>query len=624
MRTSGPGLLYQRFLVPLRVAPAALAALLVSTATLTLAACGGGDGAGVDVPALQVVTATTGPEADPDGYTVQVDGAAPLSIGLDDTVTVDPLAEGEHTVRLGGLASNCVAEGSDPQSVTVMAGATARVAFAIACSATIGAVRVTVATSGVEPDTNGYTITLEGLAPQPIGANASLVLAGSAVGPQTLRLDGVEPNCTVAGDNPLTVTVAGGDTASVRFAVTCTATTGSILVRATTTGAAPDPDGYTVSLDGGDARAVGINDSLTVASILPGNHTVHLAGVAANCKVSGTNPLSVAVAAAQPARAEFAIDCPVPRVARWTPMTSGTALTLVDVWGSGPSDVFTVGQSEEAFESNVLHYDGKAWTQQTDVTDVQLGSIWGSGPKDVYAVGFDVTDLTAGAVFHSDGGAWGPVDGPPTDPNAEVFFSAVWGSSARDVFVAGESTPFEDFSEAVVGHYDGSRWSLLELPGIADYLEPTDMWGTGARDVFLVGNVSTPFDEGEVGVILHYDGQSWTSQFEADGIHLEAVWGNSPSDVYAAGWNGVILHFNGTDWRPVDTPSGTFLFGEWVGSATDIFAVGKAGTIFRSTADGSALVRETPTRKDLFGVWGSGSADVFAVGSAGTILHGTP
>ncbi len=607
--------------MPLRDARAALAALLV-TATLTLAGCG--DGAGVDVPALQVVTATTGPEPDPDGYTVQVDSAAPLSIGLDDTVTVDPLADGEHTVLLGGIASNCVAEGSDPRSVSVASGATARVAFAIACSATIGAVRVTVTTSGVEPDTNGYTVTLEGLTPQPIGPSASLVLAGAAVGPQTLRLDGLEPNCTVAGDNPLTVTVAGGDTASVSFAVTCTATTGSILVRATTTGDAPDSNGYTVSIDSGEARPLGIDDSLTVSSVLPGSHTVRLAGIAANCKVTGTNPLNVTVAAAQQTRAEFAIDCPVPRVARWTPMASGTALTLVDVWGSGPSDVFTVGQSEEAFESNVLHYDGKAWTQQTDVTDVQLGSIWGSGPKDIYAVGFDVSDLTAGAVLHSDGGAWGPVDGPPTDPNAEVFFSAVWGSSAKDVFVAGESTPFEDFSEAVVGHYDGNRWSLLDLPGVADYLEPTDLWGSGPRDVFLVGNVSTPFDEGEVGVILHYDGQNWTSQFEEDGIHLEAVWGNSPTDLYAAGWNGVILHFNGTDWRPVDTPSRTFLFGEWVGSATEVFAVGKAGTIFRSTADGNGLVRETPTRKDLFGVWGSGPTDVFAVGSAGTILHGTP
>jgi Tol biopolymer transport system component len=85
--------------------------------------------------------------------------------------------------------------------------------------------------------------------------------------------------------------------------------TGSIEVTATTTGSSQDPDGYTVSVDGGAAQALGINGTLTVSEVTAGDRSVALGGVAANCTVAGANPRTVTVSAGATAELTFAVTC---------------------------------------------------------------------------------------------------------------------------------------------------------------------------------------------------------------------------------------------------------------------------------------------------------------------------
>src|SRR3989449_1484965 len=63
-------------------------------------------------------------------------------------------------------------------------------------------------------------------------------------------------NCTVSGGTSRTVSVTAGSTASTSYSISCAPTgptTGSLTVTAATSGASGDidPDGYTVSVDGG-------------------------------------------------------------------------------------------------------------------------------------------------------------------------------------------------------------------------------------------------------------------------------------------------------------------------------------------------------------------------------------
>src|SRR5206468_6915811 len=120
-----------------------------------------------------------------------------------------------------------------------------------------------------------------------------------SVASHTVELTGVATNCTVTAPNPRTVAVSDGATAVTAFVVTCTALpppTGDLTVTAATTGQDLDPDGYTVTVDGGQSRSLGVNTSTTYSGLTATSHTVELTGIAGNCTVSGQNPRTVTVA----------------------------------------------------------------------------------------------------------------------------------------------------------------------------------------------------------------------------------------------------------------------------------------------------------------------------------------
>ncbi len=71
-------------------------------------------------------------------------------------------------------------------------------------------------------------MTVEGSTAQSLGINGSVTVASLTVGPHSVQLSGVAANCTIAGNNPRTVTIAAGQTATVAFAITCVATGSSV------------------------------------------------------------------------------------------------------------------------------------------------------------------------------------------------------------------------------------------------------------------------------------------------------------------------------------------------------------------------------------------------------------
>lgn len=87
----------------------------------------------------------------------------------------------------------------------------------------IGAVRVEVATVGVDPDPNGYVLRLVGSADTAtLGTNGVAVLSPRIGGSYRVVLEDVAVNCGVTGTSHRDVSLSGGDTVSVRYDVTCT------------------------------------------------------------------------------------------------------------------------------------------------------------------------------------------------------------------------------------------------------------------------------------------------------------------------------------------------------------------------------------------------------------------
>jgi hypothetical protein len=481
---------------------------------------------------------------------------------------------------------------------------------------------ITTSTTGTDLDPDGYSLRLDDDEDRPMELVDTIDIAGLTEGDHDVSLGGASGNCTVQGENPRTVHIVSGGTVETNFQVVCGPLGATLIVTTTTTGEAPDTDGYEVTVDEGPARPAAANDSVSIG--LPaGSHQVALAGIASNCRLQGDNPRTVTVAKGDTAAVPFILNCPTPVVARWRPMTSGTRQSLVDVWGASGSDVFAVGQSDEVFESIILHYDGSAWASQLDRSDIVLSAIWGASGSDVYAVGFDESAENPALILHFDGSQWQDVAGLPTDPDIPIFFESVWGSSATDVFIVGAFNASPEFNGSVLVHCDRAQCAFMR-PLDSDFLGLVDVWGSSPADVYAVGNVIVPGEEGGTGTVLHYDGQTWATVLEREGVQFTSVSGSGAGDVVAVGWDGVIFRYDGTQWRSEQSGTTSFIYGAWSRSPSDAFAVGENGLVLHSTGPGTRWKSTSLQADILFGVWGSSAADVFAVGQGGKIFHGTP
>ncbi|PYO36715.1 MAG: hypothetical protein DMD74_03345, partial [Gemmatimonadetes bacterium] len=244
--------------------------------------------------------------------TVAVDGGTGQPIGINSSVRFTGLAAGSHSVVLSGVAGNCSVSGGNTQTVNVPSGGTATVAYSVTCATPPGDLTVTTSTGGSSLDPDGYTVAVDGGAGQAIGINSSVTFTGLAAGSHSVALTDVASNCTVSGSNPRTVTVPSGGTATVSYTVTCTTPPGDLTVTTSTGGSSLDPDGYTVAVDGGAGRAIGINGSVTFTSLAAGSHSVALTDVASNCTVGGSNPRTVTVPSGGTATVSFAVTCTTP------------------------------------------------------------------------------------------------------------------------------------------------------------------------------------------------------------------------------------------------------------------------------------------------------------------------
>lgn len=173
---------------------------------------------------IHVTTTTSGADLDLNGYTVRV-GGEQKQIGVNDATTFTNLLPGDYVVSLDGNESNCTLSGPRVDTVTVTAGATVNVAFALTCSP-LAAIRATLTTTGSDLALNGYFVDVKGPGTDyslQLTVNGTVLVPRLPGGTYTLRLFGwYAMNCSSSGPAADTVTVAPGDTATVSFGIVCT------------------------------------------------------------------------------------------------------------------------------------------------------------------------------------------------------------------------------------------------------------------------------------------------------------------------------------------------------------------------------------------------------------------
>jgi Tol biopolymer transport system component len=277
-----------------------------------------------------------------------------------------------------------------------------------------GVIDVTVATTGAEPDPDGYRLVIDDVRDYPSSANGDLRVGYLDAGTHLLRLDDVASNCQVAGANPRSVTVAGGRASSTTFTVSCVQFTGSIRVTTTTTGEELDPDGYAVVVDQDDyypreGEPIARDGSVTFTRVPGGEHTISLEDVARNCSVSGENPRPTSVSPGAETAVAFVVQCDRPGALRVIAVTTGPDVDP-DGYSAGiatarfdtaamllPNDTITVGVPAGDF---TVVLSGVSANCEPTGTSSRTGSVASS---DTVELTFDVSCATAGQLAIVDG-----------------------------------------------------------------------------------------------------------------------------------------------------------------------------------------------------------------------------
>ena len=246
----------------------------------------------------------------------------------------------------------------------------------------LGTINVTTVTEGEDPDPDGYTVTIDGASSGRIDPNGTLLFENVAQGEHLVGLSGIESNCAVSGDNPVSVQVKANERATVSFHVSCAAT--ELVVSTHTTGPPASTSGWTVTLDGAETRSITPNGQVA-SSTTPGLHDIELEGLPDNCTVAGNNRTVVDVAPTGQTHHTFEVEC----------QAAGLTVTVTtDTTDSGidPNTTYTVvagGQSKTVGLDGVVVFDDlPKGTVSVALQNVPSNcTVQGQNPRDVEVPG---------------------------------------------------------------------------------------------------------------------------------------------------------------------------------------------------------------------------------------------
>jgi hypothetical protein len=285
----------------------------------------------------------------------------------------------------------------------------------------------------------------------------------------------------------------------------------------------------------------------------------------------------------------------------WQVVFDGAPLdrAVLGVWGAGPNDVFAVGGplGNAGLESLALHFDGTGWRELSPGGSETLWWVNGSGPDDVWMVG------EKGRIVHWDGARF--------VEHASGVTATIWGAwtfSPADAWAVG-GTP-EGGTKApndLVLHWDGKAWSREALPGAPLGRAHYKVWGTSSSDLYVVG---------EAGTIWHRKGTSWTLESKQHPLAkgtLFTVYGCSAHEVYAVGGDDV-LRSDGATWSRVDVALTNQVDGVSCGGPGEAVIVGLGG-LKQRLVQGTWVddFRHEPFG-DLHSCWADRAGSFWAVG----------
>lgn len=300
----------------------------------------------------------------------------------------------------------------------------------------------------------------------------------------------------------------------------------------------------------------------------------------------------------------------------------------------------------------VEHWDGTSWTPAAvPSASTSLDAVVAPAATDVWAFG------PFAVAMHWDGTAWHSVKLPTPAGAAAPQVVGASALSPDDIWAVGEVSRQGGPAQALIEHWNGSRWQFVPGPPKNKY-SLTGVAALSAKNVWAVGytGVTTATGGGLRTVTLHWNGATWKRVSSPNPTPrtvpsfndtLAAVAGTSAHDVWAVGQyyvaaNGtrgsrsLVLHWDGSRWKQVPTPDpitrghASYLNGVTAPSAAGAWAVGRVNRNGAAHAlaefwDGQHWRIVHTSGAALTGVSATSANDAWAVGGPysgpGVVMH---
>ncbi len=285
---------------------------------------------------------------------------------------------------------------------------------------------------------------------------------------------------------------------------------------------------------------------------------------------------------------------PLPPQLAWT--REQTSEIIEEMWGSGPEDIYAVGRG-----GIILHSSGNGeWDYQDSGTSANLTGIWGSGPNDIYV------SVDANVILHSIGdGVWEHQD---YDPG--TTFRGIWGLDADHVYAIGPG---------VIRRSSTQTWGPPEE--VTNGTPLTAMWGSSAEDLYITTGSAAG------SIIFHSTGDGvWRAQAAPDAQSADDIWGSDAQHMYAAADSDVLASNGDGNWR-VELSTDSAVDAIWTHGTDAAYACTANGMVYRSNGNGDwseeQRIADAALTVRCLAIWGTGMDNIYLGTSAG-IFHGTP
>jgi hypothetical protein len=231
---------------------------------------------------------------------------------------------------------------------------------------------------------------------------------------------------------------------------------------------------------------------------------------------------------------------------------------LDSVTAAPGGSVWAVGNCDVSETPIVERWDGSAWhIVYKPLLDAIMTSLSASSDSDVWAVGYENQHggPTLAVALHWDGSSWAQVRMPRPGRYNVFGVSAV---APGDVWAVGTSWQ----PPAIAENWNGERWRATKVPG---------RHGRESHNDLSAVSLDSPSDGWAVGywqgqypatgpLIEHWDGSGWSTvhgpAHDSHGLPIgwNAVVSTSPTSAWAVGStydngeHGVVGHWDGTAW----------------------------------------------------------------------------